>query len=117
MASVTRGVFERCAPKMPAKMEKKTIGTMKLRISAARLRIDADGRLVEQQHARAVQHTSGHVQAALHAAGERLHRLAGAVAERRPGQRARDGLVQRASLQAEVAAEDREVLEGGEVRI
>ncbi len=38
----------------------------------ARLEIDADGRLVEQQDARLVDDAAGEVQASLHAAGQRL---------------------------------------------
>ena len=39
---------------------------------AARLRVEADGRLVEEQHARRVQQAARDLQAPLHAAGERV---------------------------------------------
>ena len=47
----------------------------------AALRIDADGRLVEQQDVGIVQKACGQIQAALHPAAERLHALARAIGE------------------------------------
>ena len=48
---------------------------------APRFRIDARRRLVEEQHPRPVYDAAAEVQAALHAAAEALHWLAGAIAE------------------------------------
>ncbi len=47
----------------------------------AALRIDAGSRLVEQNDARAMNDATGDVEAALHAAGELLDRLCGAIGE------------------------------------
>ena len=48
---------------------------------------------------------------------KRLHRLVGAIGQRRPVERALHRLVERIAAEAEVAAEDGEVLVGGEIRI
>ena len=48
---------------------------------AARLRVEADGRLVEEQHARRMQQPAGDLQPPLHAAGERQDRVVAAVGE------------------------------------
>ena len=48
---------------------------------AAGLGVEADGRLVEEQHARRVHEAAGDLQAPLHAAGERQHRLVAPVGQ------------------------------------
>ena len=45
----------------------------------ARLRVEADGRLVEEQHARRVQQPARDLEPALHAAREGLHQAAAPV--------------------------------------
>jgi hypothetical protein len=82
--------------------------------TTAALRIDADRRLVEQQHARLVQQPARDVQPALHAAREPLDDLAGAIGEAGTVQRPRDLPVEIGSRQAEEPTEDGEVLARGE---
>ena len=65
----------------------------------ATLRIDAHGRLVEQQRLRFVQHGARDVEPALHATGERLDRLLRAIRQRRPLQRPVDARFERRASQ------------------
>ena len=83
----------------------------------AALQIDADGRLVEDDQARAVQQPGREVEAALHAAGEAAHRLARSILQ--PGQRQRplDPLGQLGAAQAVQAAEEAQVLPRGQILV
>ena len=84
----------------------------------AALRIDADGRLVEQHHARPVQHAARDVEPPLHAARESLHRLVGAIGRGRSTRAptsTRSASVRRRD--AVERAEDLEVLARREQRI
>jgi hypothetical protein len=58
----------------------------------ARLRIDADGGLIHQDQFGMVDEAGGHVEAALHASGEILDQLGGAVRESGPSEAPVHGL-------------------------
>jgi hypothetical protein len=83
----------------------------------ARLRIDADGRLVEQQHARLVQQRTHEIEAPPHSTRERRHRLVAAVLETGQHQRALGGRVHGCARQSGGARKERQVLACGEARI
>jgi len=53
----------------------------------ARLRIDADGRLVEKQHLRPIEQSDGEIKPPLHAAGKRRHPPSGPFAQSRDVER------------------------------
>ena len=76
----------------------------------ARLRIDAHGRLVEQQNPRLVDHASCHVEPSLHPAGQGLRDVGRALGETGPRQRLGDRAVERRAIESVIATEDREIL-------
>ena len=88
-----------------------------LKDAIARLRIDADGGLVHEHQARAVDDAGGHVEAALHAAGELAGRMVGAVFQRGPLEAPRDLLGEARAGEALVVAEGEEVFAAGEARV
>ena len=81
----------------------------------AALRIDADGRLVEQQDVGIVQQAGGQVQPPLHAAAEGLHAIVRAVGEADQVERGVDRLVERGARQAVERAEEAEVRARGQL--
>ena len=83
----------------------------------ARLRIDADRRLVEQEHARCMQEGAGEIEAPLHAAGEGRDDVVGALGETGDVERARDGRTRVAPRQPEQAHEEMQVLACGQRRV
>ena len=76
----------------------------------AALRIDADGRLVEQQDIGVVENPGGEIEAPLHAAAEVLDAIADAIAEADEIDRRGDRGVERAAGQAEQRAEEPQVV-------
>ena len=83
----------------------------------ARLRVEAGGRLVEQQDARVVDEPARDREAALHAAGELVDLALGLVFERGEGEQLVGLLRADRARQAEVAAVDVEVLAGVELAV
>src|SRR5207245_6970049 len=80
----------------------------------ARLRIDADGRLVEQQEPGSVDRPGGDVQPAFHSARQPLRALLRALGETRPLEALPDGFLERLAAKPLETSERREVLGGGE---
>jgi hypothetical protein len=76
----------------------------------AALRIDSDGRLVEQDQPGLVQEAAGDIQPALHASGEPSNGLIGSILESRPRQRPLHAVGQHTARHAVEAAEDLQVL-------
>jgi hypothetical protein len=83
----------------------------------AALRIDADRRLVEDQHVGVVDERGGDVEAPLHAAAERLRLVAGAVGEADEGERGVDALAEQRAAQAVEGAEQLQVRRRAEVLV
>ena len=83
----------------------------------AALRVDADRRLVEDQHVGIVDQRGGDVEAPLHAAAEELRLVAGAIGEADQLQRRVDALAQQRAGQAVERAEELEVGGGAEVLV
>ena len=80
----------------------------------ARLWVYADGRLVEEQQLGAAHESDGEVHAALHAAGEVVHLVAGAVEQPYPFEVVAGGVFGVASAQSGHSAEEDQVVGGGE---
>ena len=81
------------------------------------LRIDADGRLVEDEQLRPVEEADGDVQAALHAARELLGPVLRPVGQADDLEELGDPVAQRPAAHAVELAEEDEVLAGGQVRV
>ena len=84
---------------------------------AARAGIEAGGGLVEQQNGGMVEQSLGQFQAALHAAGESLGFLPGAVGEPDPAQHFLDARFQRCAAQAVEMALVPEIFGGGQLQV
>ncbi len=80
----------------------------------AALRVDAHGRLVEQQDLRIVQQGGGQVEPPLHAAAERAHLILCAVAEAHQIERLCYRLLCRGAIQIVKGAEKSQVVVGGQ---
>src|SRR5690625_3790492 len=83
----------------------------------ARLRVDADRRLVEDEQLGPVEEPDADVEAALHAAGELLRRVLGAVGEPDELEHLGSALPQLGTAQAVQPAEEHEVLPGAELGV
>ena len=81
----------------------------------AGLRVDAHGRLVHDQELGPVREGARHVEAALHAPGELLRPLVRVLREADERERLRDPLRSSRAAQAVEAAEELQVLPGGQV--
>src|SRR5439155_19230111 len=81
----------------------------------AALRIDADGRLVEQQDVRVVQQPGGEIQTALHPAAERLDAIGDAIREADELERRGDRLPQRLAGETVERAKETQVVAGAEL--
>ena len=89
----------------------------RLEQALARLGIDADGGLVEEQHARAVEDAAAEVQAAPHADREAGDRLASAALEPDQAQHVRRAARGLARRKPEGAGEEAQVLAGRQRRV
>ncbi len=83
----------------------------------ARLRIEAGGRLVEEDEVGIVHQGAREHEASLHAAGELLDAAVGARFQRREFQQPRDARLHLRAAQPEIAPVDDQVLAHGEIRI